>query len=143
MGTISTRVIAATLTLAAVALSLTVMLVAAPAHAGWTDASGPNRLHVCRTAMPSGEGWLFRARVKKHAYSEDARAGMTILHRGESRQRWTTGWLDAGEVERGAVRTPWSRRVRLYVWSEAGDVDSFIGTALQATVYRPRQIKHC
>lgn len=143
MGTISTRVIAATLALAAVALSLAVMLVAAPAHAGWTDASGPTRLDLCRTAMPSGEGWLFRARVKKRAWSEDARAGMVVYHRGEARQRWASGWLDAGEVERGEVRTPWSRRVRLHVWQEAGDVDSPIGTALEASVYRPRQIKHC
>ena len=143
VGTIRTRVTAATLALATVALSLGVVLVAAPAQAGWTHASGVTKLHLCRTASPAGKGWVFRARVKKYADTEDARAGITITHRGQARQRWNSGWLDDGEVERGEVRTPRSRRVRLHVWQEAGDLDSPVGTALQAAVYRPGQIKRC
>jgi hypothetical protein len=143
VGTIRTRVTAATLALATVAFTLAVVLVAAPAQAGWTNASGPTRFHVCRTATPSGQGWLFRARAKKRAQTEDARAGMLVHHRGQARQRWASGWLEDGEAERGTVRTPRSRRVRLHVWQEAGDLDSPVGTALQAVVYRPRQIEHC
>ena len=143
VGTIRTRVTAATLALVTVALSLSVVLGAAPAHAGWTNASGITKFHVCRKAMPSGKGWLFRARLKKRAHTEDACAGMVVHHRGQARQRWSSGWLDDGEVERGEVRTQRSRRVRLHVWQEGGDRDSPVGTALQAAVYRPRQIQHC
>jgi hypothetical protein len=143
VGTIGTRFTAATLALATVALSLAITLVAAPAYAGWSNASGITKFHVCRMATPSGKGWVFHARAKKRAGTEDARAGMTLYRGRDARQRWSSGWLADDEVEWGSVRIHRSRRVTLHVWQEAGDRDSPIGTAVEAASYQPRQIKHC
>jgi hypothetical protein len=143
MGIAGSRLSAALVALATTAAGLVVTLGAAPAQAGWTDVSGPTRYRICKEATPSAKGWTFLTRVRKRARAEDARAGV-VLHAGDRRrQRWSSGWLDDGEVARGQVRIKRTRGIRIDVWQEAGDVDSPVGTALVAARLRPRDVERC
>ena len=143
MGTTTKHAARVLLTLASVAATSTVALTAAPAQAGWTNASGITQYRICRAPSESGRGWVFVSRVRKRADTADARAGVMIRDDGQRRQQWRSGWLDDGEAERGTVRIRRSRGVRLHIWQEAGDRSSPVGTALETAVYRPRELRHC
>jgi len=143
MATKTSRLSAALVALAMLGAGLVVALAATPAHAGWTDASGLTHYRVCKKPTPSANGWIFVSRVRKPADTEDARAGIVLHHDGDRRQRWSSGWLDDGERERGRVRSKRSGQLRIHVWQEAGDLDSTLGTAQQAEVFRARDIKRC
>lgn len=143
MGIERSRLCAALLALATTATGLVVTLGAAPAQAGWTDVSGTTRYRICKEATPSAKGWIFLTRVRKRAGTEDARAGAVLYAGDKPRHRWSSGWLDDGEVARGQVRIKRQGRIRVHVWQEAGDVDSPIGTALERAVLRPRDIDRC
>lgn len=122
---------------------LATSLSAVPAQAAWTDVGDFTDYRICRSATPSGNGWKFLSRVRKDDDTPDARVGMVLRDREHQRRaRWRSGWLD-DEPARGAARIRKSPQVRVQVWEEAGDLDSPVGTAIQATVYKPRQIKRC
>lgn len=122
---------------------LATTLTAGPAHAAWTDAGDFTDYRICRTATPSGEGWKFVSRVRKDDDTPDARVGLVLRDRvHQRRDRWRSGWL-GDETARGTARIRKGPRVRVQVWEEAGDLDSPIGTAVQVTVYKPRQIRRC
>ena len=143
MGFRGSRLSAALLALATTAAGLVVTVGAAPAEAGWSDVSGTTRYHLCKRATPSEQGWIFRTRVRKRAASHDARAGV-VIHTGDRRrQRWSSGWLDDGEVARGRVRVKRTQKIRVHVWQESGDVDSPTGTALEGETLRPRDVERC
>ena len=143
MVTKTSRLSAALVALAMLGAGLVVALAATPAHAGWTNASGMTHYRICKEATPSANGWIFVSRVRKRAGTEDARAGIALFHDGDRRQRWSSGWLDDGERERGRVRNKRSGQLRIHVWQEAGDLESNLGTALQAEVFRARDIERC
>lgn len=119
------------------------VLTAVPAQAAWSKVGDFTDYRICRTGTPSGNGWKFVTRVRKDADTPDARVGVVLRDREHQRRaRWRSGWLD-DDPARGAARIRKSPQVRVQVWEEAGDLDSPIGTALQATVYEPRQIRRC
>ena len=143
MGSIRRRFTAALLALASTGLALTVPLAATPAEAAWSNTGGLTRFQVCRAPAPTGHGWVVLAKVRKRAGSPDARAGMTVLHGRDERQRWSSGWLPRHRAERGWVRTRRGADVRLRVWQEAGDRDSPVGTALEVATYDLRSLRRC
>ncbi|MGZ5405387.1 MAG: hypothetical protein ACXWDL_12115 [Nocardioides sp.] len=128
--------------LTTMALVVSGLALSAPAQAGWSRPGGLTHYRVCRAATGSGDTWRFVSRVHQRG-SADARAGIRV-DRGEKRRAtWSTGWLDTGETKISTVRVLKAPGVEVTIWQEAGDRDSSIGTAMEAIVLKPRQIRHC
>lgn len=131
-----------TTALATLALVVGGLVLSAPAQAGWSRPGDLTRYRVCRAATNGGDSWRFISKVRK-GKSPDARAGIALYVGDKRRARWSTGWLDKGETKISTVRVKKSSDVEVVIWQEAGDRDSSIGTASEAVMRKPRQIRHC
>jgi hypothetical protein len=130
--------------LVSLALAATgVVVTGPPASAGWSFPGDLVKYRVCRHGSADGESWVFRSRVKLRAGSKDGR-GTIAVYRGDDRvARWSSGWLDAGEVQISEVRVRKSPKVRVFITQEAGDRDSDIGTSAESNLLKPWRIRHC
>lgn len=128
---------------AGLALVLAGLVIAGPAQAEWSRPGDLVRYKVCRTAAHGGEYWKFHSSVRRQPGTSNARAGIRLLHGDQARARWSSGWLDRGEVQVSKVRIRKSPKVRVHIWQEAGERDSQIGTSATATLLTPKQIRHC
>jgi hypothetical protein len=132
-----------TTVLATFALIAGGLVLAAPAQAEWSRPGDLTKYRLCRASADGGDAWRFVSKVRKYAGTPDARAGIRVHSGSDGVARWSSGWLKKGEVEISVVRVKKSRKVRVWIWEEAGDLDSPIGTAAQGTVIRPKRIRHC
>lgn len=132
-----------TTALATMALVVGGLVLATPAHAGWSRPGDFTKYRVCRAPAEGGDLWRFVSKVRKGQGVPDARAGIEA-HAGNQRvARWSSGWLERGELQISTVRVAKSPKVRVTIWEEAGDRDSPIGTALAASVLKPHDIRRC
>lgn len=116
---------------------------AAPASAAWSRPGDLVKFRICRAPADGGDQWRFVSKVRRYAETPDARAGLRIYSGNEKVARWRTGWLDEGETQILRIRVEKSRKVRVEVWQEAGDLDSNIGTAWEMIVIKPKRIRRC
>lgn len=132
-----------TTVLATFALIVAGLVLSAPVQAEWSRPGDMTKYRLCRASADGGDSWRFVSKVRKYASTPDARAGIS-LHIGNKRvARWSSGWLEKGEVQISTVRVKKSPKVRIWIWEEAGDADSSIGTAAQGHVIRPTKVQHC
>ena len=132
-----------TTALAAFALLVSGLVLSAPAHAEWTRPGDLTRYRLCKASTDGGDSWRFVSKVRKRAGTPDARAGINVYVGNKRVARWSSGWLEKGELQISTVRVEKSPQVRVSIWQEAGDRDSSIGTAIEMTVLKPRKIRHC
>lgn len=118
-------------------------LVSAPAQAEWSKPGELTRYRLCRAPADGGDAWRFVSKVRKYAGTPDARAGIAVYAGSDRKARWSSGWLKKGEVQVGIVRVKKSPEVRVYVWQEAGDRDSSVGTAAETVRIKPKKIRRC
>lgn len=118
-------------------------MTAAPASAAWSRPGDLVKYRLCRASVDGGDQWRFVSKVRRHAETPDARAGLRIYSGNDKIAHWRTGWLDESETQILRIRIQKSPKVRLEVWQEAGDLDSNIGTAWELTVIKPRRIRRC
>jgi len=132
-----------TTALAAFALVVSGLVLSAPAQAEWSRPGDLTRYRLCKASTDSGDAWRFVSKVRKRAGTPDARAGINVYVADKRAARWSSGWLEKGELQISTVRARKSPQVRVEIWHEAGDLDSPIGTALEITILKPKTIRHC
>lgn len=132
-----------TTALATMALVVGGLVLSTPANAGWSHPGDFTNYRLCRAPAEGGDVWRFVSKVRKGSDAPDVRAGIQVNAGKKRVARWSTGWLEKGELQISTVRVVKSPKVRVTIWEEAGDLDSPIGTAMQATVIKPHDIRRC
>lgn len=132
-----------TTVMATFALIVGGLVLATPADAEWSRPGQLTKYRICRAPANDGDAWRFVSKVRKYAATPDARAGIVVDAGSNTLARWSSGWLEKGEVEISRLRVKKSPKVRVTIWEEAGDLDSSTGTASQARVLVPKKIRHC